>query len=891
MTKKALIALLFVPFVIAIFAFVTSIYVIRDVEVDIRDILWNYKTNTPFRLDEGEVKLEAEGVYDEKYPLSEGNELVWSSSDPNIANTVQKGNDWYLELEEAGQTTITCSNAKKTRSKAFTAVVIGDEGAIIVNPVRAFSQQNIDPVNYVGLYDLQYSSLGKDCYTKAQAEFPFEVDIYSDFGLEPSQLEVTSTPNVQVDMSNDTIDILAPGKARIEFKNPYATSDVGNAVLTFDIIDGVNVYSYDDLMAATNYSSTGEAVVMRVNLESFQNTYKENADGTLTKINDNTELFGRLDADNEFRFKEDAYSFETSYNHDFLKEWNQYCIEHEMVDSQVSYNCVAGVRIRQDFYGNGFTLNAHNLAYPSDESQITVDGTTTIIPKLADKDLFRGPRLFLSLGYPKTYGESTVSSAAYPPFALYGQDNCGFLVEGDDIIVDDVHFKNCDFGNNYNNLEYTGTVLEVMGDNVTIKNSIIENGRNVIRAFSCDNLAIDNCLLSNAMEFLVRLGSNKANHVDMQKQFTYTDSQGKQVTTTSEEYLKPLLNNSGIDTDMLYGDKGDAVLTWGAIYNTQANEFIGVDNSNLSKDYLLQAKDYVAEALTNTDGIVNADGTYNYGGTCTIKDTYFYHSGISAICLDTMPQGSYLQNNITSLFMFLLAQYVPVMPSNMAYTSYPVHLTITGDTRFYDWKDPNDLDFSSLIFQDLNAFITAHGGIAGDSHVTDSDYLPLRDIILNRNKDIYVDSEGKQHVNFPIFFMGGGSNFSTVDIDSNLQENFSSRFELDPYAWGMDKVQEHSNNFNTDGKAKYQAIVIAMQKATSDVLGFNDYAFTPLNSSSHPWLNETPDKGDLIERAQGKASSDTYTESENSFPIEAKKNTIDYSCDVSKLRRSVLLRA
>ena len=55
------------------------------------------------------------------------------------------------------------------------------------------------------------------------------------------------------------------------------------------------------------------------------------------------------------------------------------------------------------------------------------------------------------------------------------------------------------FGSNFYNLEYTGTVLEVNGDDVSINNSILENGRTVIRSYS-SNL---NILIMNSHKYKI----------------------------------------------------------------------------------------------------------------------------------------------------------------------------------------------------------------------------------------------------------------------------------------------------------------------------------------------------------------------------------------------------
>ena len=61
MRKKAILLLLCLPFIIAIFAFVTSKVIIRSVETDITGISWSYKSGTenPFSLSQKRTLLEA----------------------------------------------------------------------------------------------------------------------------------------------------------------------------------------------------------------------------------------------------------------------------------------------------------------------------------------------------------------------------------------------------------------------------------------------------------------------------------------------------------------------------------------------------------------------------------------------------------------------------------------------------------------------------------------------------------------------------------------------------------------------------------------------------------------------------------------------------------------
>ena len=99
-------------------------------------------------------------------------------------------------------------------------------------------------------------------------------------------------------------------------------------------------------------------------------------------------------------------------------------------------------------------------------------------------------------------------------------------VDGDNITINDLELKNCDFGNSLANLEYTGTVMELNGDNITIQNSRLSNGKNVLRSFSNDNVRIYNSMLSYAMNFLITTGSNKFIPVDGEVVKSFIENSG-----------------------------------------------------------------------------------------------------------------------------------------------------------------------------------------------------------------------------------------------------------------------------------------------------------------------------------------------------------------------------
>lgn len=156
------------------------------------------------------------------------------------------------------------------------------------------------------------------------------------------------------------------------------------------------------------------------------------------------------------------------------------------------------ISFKADVYGNGYTINAHNVAYGLDKTGA-----------LRQDALFKGPLNFVSMSESQS---SLVSVKA--------QDNVCFAVF-EDVTLNNIILKNCDltadqYGNyDLTDLTYVGTTVEVFGDNVNIKYSRLNNGRTVLRAFGDINdstkaitVNISNCVLSSAREFIVRMGSN-----------------------------------------------------------------------------------------------------------------------------------------------------------------------------------------------------------------------------------------------------------------------------------------------------------------------------------------------------------------------------------------------
>lgn len=237
--------------------------------------------------------------------------------------------------------------------------------------------------------------------------------------------------------------------------------------------EGRNVGNYEELKTVTE---AGHIVVLTSNV-----MLGIKSDGT---------------AMNEDELKKDVKKFPTTYDKTYL--------ENSGESKDVQYL----IEFKNHVYGNGFEINADKFTQCKD---------ATGLPKI-----FKGPLNFVA-----------ISSAS-----VKGQDNISFLVRTDDVLINNVVLKGCsddslleeDGQFNLSKLNYVGTTLEI-AKSAKLLNSRVSNGRTVVRIFAGGstmgspvvedksafnvqdekiNVHIESCVLSNAREFILKIGSNRA---------------------------------------------------------------------------------------------------------------------------------------------------------------------------------------------------------------------------------------------------------------------------------------------------------------------------------------------------------------------------------------------
>lgn len=261
--------------------------------------------------------------------------------------------------------------------------------------------------------------------------------------------------------------------AELKNYNQYFGTNICAKIRLRAVKEGRNVGNYEELKTVTE---AGHIVVLTRNV-------------MLGVKNDGTAMI-------EDELKKDVKKFITTYDKTYL--------ENSGENKYVQYL----IEFKNHVYGNGFEINADKFTQCKD---------ATGLPKI-----FKGPLNFVA-----------ISSAS-----VKGQDNISFLVMKDNVLINNVVLKGCsddslleeDGQFNLSKLNYVGTTLEIAKSSKLL-NSRVSNGRTVVRIFAGGstmgspvvedksafnvqdekiNVHIESCVLSNAREFILKIGSNRA---------------------------------------------------------------------------------------------------------------------------------------------------------------------------------------------------------------------------------------------------------------------------------------------------------------------------------------------------------------------------------------------
>lgn len=412
--------------------------------------------------------------------------------------------------------------------------------------------------------------------------------------LEEKIVYQTSEPN-KVVVENGKIKILDNGftgiveiKAVLAFEEqlmsePLAIRCVGN---------GVEVSDFLSLHKATK---EGKVIVLQANIDE---DFGKNADGS---------------------------AFYQGANVD--KIYSTYDVKYYENKGEGRPQVITLLQFRNDVYGNGYTINADNVA--------GLDSTGK------PKGLFNGPLNLVAMGeMAKVKAQDNIC------FALY-----------ENVTLNNIELKACNLQAkngmiDLNDLNCVGTVVEVLGDNVNIEYSRISNGRTLVRAFGdvndadkTINVKIKNSILSQAREFIIRVGSNKI----------VRSEEG----TTFEKYSAPFIDKS-TDNNFAFPVQSK--------YNKTESKYQNYESKYI-KTYL------------------------------TIENSVLKDSGLFCIGIDSHFSGKVLYDASSYIrFDTDLANW-----KGTDGTSYGAKVILEGDVRMYDWKNLDNVDSSSLIEINENA--------------------------------------------------------------------------------------------------------------------------------------------------------------------------------------------
>ena len=791
MKKKNLIILLLIPFLISLLGIITMNITINTFYGDITSIEWKYSDVEAFEIGENKkYKLEATPYNASNAPLDSGNSLIWRcdnvdlSIEDKIAEIEKIEEDYYLKPLKTGEITITCSNFKGNIFRKMNAIIYKD-GVVIITPEISSSQNNIDLNVYYGEYDLVNNK-------KENATFNFNVKCIPS-ELSKSLLLSSHSDNIVVNLTNKKVTIMGSGDAYFSL----SSNGVDPSTYKFKVVDeGINVYSYNDLLKCTNLSEEGEIVVLR---KSFESKLYINND------NNNVVSFGNKKSDGTFDFNNDVYRFETTFNQEYIKGWNNFATNNGGY-STLSNKLVAGLRVQKDFYGNGYTINMHNLTYPTDvQKQNSIE-----VPFLNDRDLFRGPLPFYTLGDPNNNNHLVTA---------YGQDNVGMYIDGDNITVNDVNLKNTEIKGSLSFLDTVGTVVDVHGNNNTIKNSRLSNGKNVLRCFSTQNFTLSNSLLSNSRNFLLEVGSNEYMSYDEAKEYEFTSFNGSKSSMNINEYLNTKEANGDID-----------------LINYMLGSF---EDSKMMRSSLLS----IQNALNDRSKVEN-----QYKGSITIKDTYFYNSGIASIAMESLFNGPFLYQPVPTTIAEMLSSMsyeskpiIPFSPTKVGGISYPIQVDLVGDTKFFDYKNSSNIDITGIISENISEI--AKMLLGEEKNITIDTVFPIKPLILSKARSLKstYSSEGIEYINIPIAYYGGGLNLSKINIDNlNMKDQLCDTFDVD----FLDSYLTPSS-----GELGAESIKDIVLRCVTIVTGFDPFKFVCVKGNE--LYGKNPDVQDLIKNAKG----------------------------------------
>lgn len=653
--------------------------------------------------------------------------VVESDYDEEMISLVNIGNRYQITALKEGSTTLKFDIYVK-------GALLGsiEKTITIIDPPQTLNFANDATLDYtkqdiiaVGRFKLVDGNDVEDTY---KLNFTSDIDL--------SDIEWTNT-NTDVCSISNTGELKVLGDGITTITATHIGSRLLNKTVSTTInlrcVDGVNVNNYNDLVEA---SEAGRQIVITDNIDLGVKLINVDANGNTSFVE------GYTNAQREQILRSEVTEIDTTY------EWNYFkYAEGYNNPPKVKY----AIKFTNNVHGNGYTLNANNI------TNITKgDGS------LYDFAVFRGP-----LDLVKLKSDNGVDSAS-----VKAQDNIAFLIDdnvtGESVTINNVELVGANLQGkdsiDLNRLNYVGTTVEVMGDNVNIVNSKIKNGRNVLRVFGGSdpmkkiNVNVSNCILSYAREFIVKMGSNAIIKGEFADRATYNLSQGINNNSQIWEDLAP-----DIDGYKAFND---------CVSLTETTESYLNDENFLS--------------LVKTE--------------LSISNSVLMTSGLFSIGIESAFAGPALDGGFYNKWNFYNQGW-----RQIAGTSYPTRLNL-NNVKFYDWKKIDNMDSNTLM--DGNMFSLDLAGMIEQI----SNMQGVEEIINTIN--------GEEYVHGGIVAYGGGKSYALVDFSDfglekmsnyslSIRDFNSSLTNLLSYASGIKPFTFYMYNKNSNLSYAQQQLDIA----------------------------------------------------------------------------------
>ena len=596
-----------------------------------------------------------------------------STTDNNIS--VNKiGNLYYIKANSLGSADLII----KITVDGQVVKTITKNIAVVNPPTSINFSKSSNTYGIENLFAVASEKIVNNTYQVQNHVFEFTTQVEDINNIEYS----TSDCSI-AEFQNNELVIKKDGEITIFAKYKYAEAMGLNISCSLDIrcVNGVNVSTYNELVKATE---DGKQVVLTNDIMLGEKLIEINEDGTTTLLKSEAECAEILESE--------VHKMKTT------GEWNfyKYCSEYLYQEApEINYI----IKFTNNCYGNGFVLNANNITN-------LIDGTDSPY-SFAE---FKGPLDLVSV-----FGAS-----------VKAQDNICFIAS-DNVVIDNVELVGANLngneGTSLSQLNCSGTVLEVMGDNVKVVNSRVRNGRNCIRVYGKEygnqekiNVLIESCIISNAREFLIKMGTNKKLYGDFKNKSTVDISNKASLTNQDWEDCSPKINGY---------ESLNKIMS-----ETEYNNLVALYKNDSAYQDLI---------MTNL----------------TVKNCVLHTSGLFAIGLESSFAGPALDGGIYAGFLdFEAFGWVDI-----AGTSYPTQLNLEGDVKIYDWKKLSNVDSSVLIEGDiLNFDISAM----------------VKNLAENGHEDILSVIDDEEYAHGGIVMYGGGKNYCLVNTENLTTEQFNN---------------------------------------------------------------------------------------------------------------------